>query len=122
MAYLNEKVSYLKGLAKGLEIDDSKPEGKLLNAMLDVMQDMADEYEIMTQALDDTAENLADLMDYCYNEDYDDDFVELECESCGETVEITDDMIDEDGKVICPNCGKIIDVDLMCDFDYDDEE
>lgn len=121
MAYLNERVSYLIGMADGLNIDDATPENKLIKAMLDVMQEMADEIEVMTGAFDDIAEDLADLMDYCYNEDFEyDDCIEVECDSCGEVVEITDEMIDENGTVLCPNCGKPIDIDNLCDFDYDD--
>ena len=70
MAYLNERVSYLKGMTDGLNMDNTTPESKLIKAMLDVMQEMADEIEVMTGAFDDIAEDLADLMDYCYNEDF----------------------------------------------------
>lgn len=38
-----ESVSYLKGLAEGLGIDDSTKEGKLLSAIVDVLDDMAAE-------------------------------------------------------------------------------
>ena len=30
MAYLSEKVAYLKGLAEGMKLDDTKNEGKML--------------------------------------------------------------------------------------------
>ena len=33
---IGEKVSYIKGLAQGLKVDDSTNEGKILGAILDV--------------------------------------------------------------------------------------
>ena len=36
-----EKVSYIRGLAEGLELDGSKKEVKVLNAVIDLLDDMA---------------------------------------------------------------------------------
>ena len=36
-----EKVSYIKGLAEGLGVDDSTKEGKVLAAIVDVLDDIA---------------------------------------------------------------------------------
>jgi len=41
MSYIKERVSYLKGLAEGMKIDDSTNEGKLLKAMIEVLDDIA---------------------------------------------------------------------------------
>ena len=38
---LGEKVSYLKGLMEGLELDETTKEGKVIAAMADILQDMA---------------------------------------------------------------------------------
>lgn len=38
--------------------------------------------------------------------DFDDDFVEVECPHCGETIYFDEDMLSEDGALICPNCNK----------------
>ena len=40
-----EKVAYLKGLAEGMELDTSKKEGKLLAAIIDLLEDIALEIE-----------------------------------------------------------------------------
>ena len=37
----SEKVAYLKGLAEGLGIDKEKGEGKVINAIIDVLEDLA---------------------------------------------------------------------------------
>ena len=36
-----EKVAYIRGLAEGLELDDSKKEVKVLNAIIDLLDDLA---------------------------------------------------------------------------------
>ena len=38
---LTEKVAYLKGLAEGLALDESKPEIKVIKAMMDILDDLA---------------------------------------------------------------------------------
>ena len=37
MSELTDRVAFLRGLAEGLQLDDSKPESKLILKMLDVM-------------------------------------------------------------------------------------
>ena len=41
MMTASEKVAYLKGLVEGLGIDKDKSEGKILNAVIDVLEDLA---------------------------------------------------------------------------------
>ena len=54
-----ESVCYLKGLAEGLGIDDSTKEGKLLSAIVDVLDDMAAEIA----DIEETAYEQAELLD-----------------------------------------------------------
>ncbi len=35
-----EKIAYIKGLAEGLSIDDNTKEGKILNAIIDLLGDI----------------------------------------------------------------------------------
>ncbi len=42
---IGEKVSYIKGLAEGLKVDDSTNEGKILGAILDVLGDISAELD-----------------------------------------------------------------------------
>lgn len=37
---IGEKVSYIKGLAEGLKVDESTNEGKVITAILDVLGEM----------------------------------------------------------------------------------
>ena len=41
MSKISDRVSYLQGLAEGMELDTDKKEGKLLAAIIDVLDDLA---------------------------------------------------------------------------------
>ena len=44
---ITEKVSYIKGLAEGLSLDETTKEGKLLAAVIDVLDDIAHQVDEM---------------------------------------------------------------------------
>ena len=56
---ITEKVAYLQGLAEGLKINDDKPEGKLLLAMIDVLDDMA----LTVDDLDNEIAEIVEIVD-----------------------------------------------------------
>ena len=65
---ITEKVAYLKGLVEGLDFDKDDKETKVINAVLDVLDDIAltvsdldDEMGLVTQQLDEVDEDLAEL-------------------------------------------------------------
>ena len=122
MQHLYEKVAYLRGLAEGLDISNESKEGKMINRIVDVLDDFADaiveldeeQAELMEYA-ESIDEDLADVEDDLYedeDEDYDDEefeYLEMECPNCGETVEIDEDLLyDDDVDVVCPSCQGII--------------
>ncbi len=115
---VTERVAYLKGLAEGLNIDSSTKEGKLLNAIVDVLDDisfeLADTQEIvgeLSDQIDMIDEDLESVEDYLYDEDDDDDededddedIFEVTCPNCGDTIYLDDEMLDM-GEIECPNC------------------
>ena len=53
---ISEKVAYLQGLAEGMKLDESTNEGKLLMAIIDVLDDMAEEFA-------DVEDEIVDLED-----------------------------------------------------------
>lgn len=132
---LTERVSYLQGLMDGLEIDETTKEGKVLAQMADILQEMALSIEDIESEIDEVVElvdtldqDLGDLEEDYYgldddDEDYDedeeldldDDFYEVLCPTCGDTICLTQEMIDE-GSINCPNCKELL------EFDFDDEE
>ena len=46
---ISEKVAYLKGLAEGLALDTDTKEGKLIAAIIDVLDDMAEKKSFSTR-------------------------------------------------------------------------
>ena len=127
---ITEKVAYLKGLADGLGLDAESKEGKVLLAMIDVLDDIALEIEDLKDAQDELADgldavsdDLEDVEDVVLGEDdYDEDEEEDEdeesedcyattCPNCEEVIYF-DESILEDGEVICPNCGEKLEFEL----------
>ena len=125
-----EKVAYIRGLAEGLELDDSKKEVKVLNAIIDLLDDLAmsladleDGYSDMADQLDAADEDLGSLEDDFYGDDEDDEddedtcYYEVTCPNCHETICLSEDII-EDGQMDCPNCGETLEFDIdECDDD-----
>ena len=129
---ITEKVAYLKGLADGLGLDAESKEGKVLLAMIDVLDDIALEIEDLKDAQDELADgldavsdDLEDVEDVVFGEDDYDDYDEDEededeesedcyattCPNCEEVIYF-DESILEDGEVICPNCGEKLEFEL----------
>jgi DNA-directed RNA polymerase subunit delta len=62
MDFLYEKIAYLRGLADGLEVKDDTREGKLFNAFMDVIEEIADSMSDIIEDQDEVDEYL-DLLD-----------------------------------------------------------
>ena len=80
-----EKVAYLKGLAEGMELANDTKEGKILAALIDVLNDMALDMEDLGEELtelgaqvDEIDEDLADVEDLLYEDEEDEDFEDYE--------------------------------------------
>ena len=137
---LTEKAAYIKGLAEGLSLDASKPETKIINALIDLVDDMAlavsdveDELVLVGEQVDAVDEDLDALESYVYDDDdcdcgcdcccddEDDEFFEVECPACGEVINV-DEGILESGSIECPNCGENLEFDIEYEDDDEDEE
>lgn len=139
MKYLYEEVAYLKGLAEGLEISNETKEGKIIHKIVEALESFADaiveleeEQADLVEYVESIDEDLADIEDDIYEdgeEDEDDDelsFIEMECPSCSDLVEIDEELLYNDEiDIVCPNCQAIIlsseDDECICD-DCDDCE
>lgn len=131
MGNIKEKVAYLQGLTKGLNVSGHSSEGKLLLNMVDVLQDMAKEIDCLHTGQEDLEnyvetidEDLTDLEEEVYEDVDDIETVEIECPSCHETVAFESELLNEDDviEVTCPNCGEVV-YDNTLDFaDSEGEE
>ena len=139
---ISEKAAYIKGLADGMKLDDSTPEGKLLKNIIDLLGDFAHEIEDLNEnamdlaeEIDELSDDLADVEeilaaeeedcccddddDCCCDCDCDEDeepvFYEITCPSCGETISVDEDVLSYDS-INCPKCGEKL------EFEFDDDE
>lgn len=140
---ITEKVSYIKGLAEGLKLDEATKEGKVLLAMLDVLKDIAYQVEDIDNDLNDMADVVGDLDDAVleleeevYGEcecghghdhececgcDDEEDFYEITCPKCNNSITVDFDVIAAGG-ILCPNCGEPLEFDLSELEDMEGEE
>ncbi len=127
-----EKAAYLKGLTEGLGMDADSKEGKLWNALNELLHDMAHEIEDLhasnmdhAEALDEMAEELSYLEELTCDLDMPEDFEDYDecdgdCGSCGcdcgdydddDDDDEEDEEIEYDGIIYdatCPVCGEEI--------------
>ena len=122
---VTERVAYVRGLFEGRDFSAEKKEGRILQAMLDLLEDMAlsiEDLEEENDALQDVIDTMVEDMyddDDSYDELEDDD-IELDpeadlfqviCPSCGEEIYIDESTL-EMGSIGCPACGEDLEFDL----------
>lgn len=119
MKNLKEKIAYLHGLTQGLDIEDASKEGRVLNGIIDVLEDLADQIEDIEIAHEDLEEyvetideDLYDLEGDVFGEDDIDmeDMIEVECPKCREAVCFESEIMDDEDliEVTCPNCDEVV--------------
>lgn len=124
MEDLRAKVAYLQGLSAGLDIQGESKEGKLLNGIIDVLNQFADTVSHLGKAhdrledyLETIDEDLYHLEDQIYDDELEDgeyadtdDYMEAECPRCGEIVCFDTDVLDDDDvvEITCPNCDEVV--------------
>ena len=143
-----EKAAYLKGLTEGLGIAPDSKEGKLWNALNELLSDMAHEiedlhacYDEHDEALDEVCDELNYLEELTCDldfpedgDDYDDEdedddgepeydgvIYDATCPVCGEEISFDEDTLAE-GSIDCPNCGEKLEFDLGDDDKDEDKE
>ena len=131
MMNLTEKSAYIKGLADGLDLDKDTKEGKIIAALLDLVDEMAQEIADIQSDISDIDEDLDYLNDYV--EELDDDLQAVE-DFLDDEVELDEDDLDEDWddedyeecdgdctecdgcdcgddeyfEIVCPSCGETV--------------
>lgn len=129
MSTISDQVSYLKGLAEGLKIDEKDNNGKLLLAIIDALSTVStaiDKIESEQKEMDDYVkdidDDLSDIEEILFGDDEEEDddeeeeeedgeedgLIEYDCPHCDTTIffDETAFSMEEDHK--CPNCGKPI--------------
>lgn len=135
---LSEKSAYLKGLMEGLKLDTDKGEGKMIAAIVDMLEDVAyavsdieEQAKLVSDELDEIEGALDAMEEFLLDEDedaeddeddgdedyeFDDEALyEVKCPTCGEVITVDEATIDE-GSVDCPKCGEKL------EFDMEDED
>jgi len=129
---LTEKSAYIKGLADGLELDNTTKEGKILAALLELVDELTQEVSGLKKDIEEIDEDLDYLNDYI--EEIDDDLADVEDYLEGEDDEDDDEDEDEDEfddedeeffcdgecegcsgcddeefyEIVCPSCGETV--------------
>ena len=133
---IKERVAYLEGLAEGMNIESTE-HGKIFTAIIDTLNDMADEIGELNEnaldigeELDAISDDLAEVEEFLLDEDYDiededfdfdfdietddddymdsdDDNADYGCNACGSTDDDVEFAID----VNCPECNAEIELD-----------
>lgn len=122
-----ERAAYIKGLAEGLGIDDSTKEGKIINALIGAIEDLAltvSDLEAMVdemaEQVDTIDEDLGTLEADCYGLDDDEDDDDCGCghhhhhhaHHHGHVDDEFDEYFDGDlYEVCCPVCGDVVCID-----------
>ena len=114
-----------------MKFDTSTDEGKLIKALLDIVEDIVisaedleDTQDQIVDVIDEYEERISDLEDEIFEDSYDEDIDEpLTCPECGADLDFDELGIDESvDSFRCPECGTKIDVEwLDCD-DVDSED
>ena len=116
---IRENAAYIKGLSDGLELDLTTKEGKLINALIELTQKMAERIDELEDAINELNEYVEELdedlgaveEDFYFDdeEDYDDEEDE-DFDSDFEDAFDNDFEDDDSGydEVVCPSCGEII--------------
>ena len=137
---ISENAAYIKGLFEGYELDKASKEGRIISELLTLVSDMADkinaleadnkelheyveeldhdlgelEEEVYFYDDEDEYDDYDDLNDFDeYDDVEDDEFYEIECPSCGDTVYFDDSL--EVDELVCPACGEKIGDFEICD-------
>ncbi len=114
---LTEKAAYIKGLADGLNYNKDSAEGKLIAALIDMVDEMAQKIAMLDETveelndyIEEIDEDLGDVEEYLADEDECDG----DCDCCDECCDCDCDCCDDDDEdeeyfeIKCPSCGEVV--------------
>lgn len=124
---LNAKAAYIRGLMTGMEFDPASKNGKVIAAMMDLLEEMAatvtehdnaldqvyDELETLDQDMDDMVADLYGEDDEEAEDEDSEDLYEVTCPNCGAVSTVDEEtLLDQESELVCPNCGAAFDIEL----------
>ena len=133
---LTTKAAYLKGLADGMKLDETKDANKIIISMIDLFSEMAEKFDMLdnevgflADSLDDIdgeLDEIAEILSECCGDcdcggfDDEDDCFEVNCPTCKQNIVLN--MEEFDDEAACPICGETIEFDFDFSDDLDEEE
>ncbi len=119
---LTEKSAYIKGLAEGLELDNTTKEGKILAALLELVDELShavadlqndieeidEDLDYLNEYIEEIDEDLdavEEFLDEEVEDEEDDFFCDGDCEGCDGC---DDDEDSEYFEIVCPSCGETV--------------
>ena len=138
---LNARAAYIRGLMTGMEFDAASPTGKVIAAMMDLLEQMAAAITEHDDALDEISEDVAALdedmdevvavlsgeelpaddgEDEAAPEGADDALYEVTCPNCGHVTTVDEDTLMTE-ELVCPTCGAAFDIELEGESDGEAE-
>lgn len=130
MEKLIKNAAYIRGLCDGLEISDSTKEGKVLLAIVELLEDAASEitdikesYAELDNFVDAIDESVTELEEVIFEEggscncgEHHDEgnYIEIDCPNCNDKVFLDKEMLKEEEDIVCPNCNNTITFEKSC--------
>ena len=116
---LNAKAAYIRGLMTGMEFDPASKNGKVIAAMMDLLEEMAAQVVEHDNALDQVYDELEtldqdvdDIVSDLYADD-DEGLYEVTCPNCGKVSTVDEEtLLDQTQELVCPYCNASFDIEL----------
>ena len=87
---LNAKAAYIRGLMTGMEFDPASKNGKVIAAMMDLLEEMA-----------------AQVVEHAKG------LYEVTCPNCGKVSTVDEEtLLDQTQELVCPYCNASFDIEL----------
>ena len=117
---LNAKAAYIRGLMTGMEFDPASKNGKVIAAMMDLLEEMAAQVVEHDNALDQVYDELEtldqdvdDIVSDLYADDDEDALYEVTCPNCGKVSTVDEEtLLDQTQELVCPYCNASFDIEL----------
>ena len=86
-----------------------------LGAISEELEEQGESLDDLSDCVDELYEELEEVNGVLFDEGPSaDDFMEVICPSCGETIYFDEDMLDSEDGLICPHCNEPVEIDLCC--------